>query len=93
MDMKTIEVLGAKDREDLIEKVRAALETCNLCEDKIVMEFPDGMWGDEFRDIVQSVMPEIEENLERHGGYMCDAENFSITGQEYLPIYIRFGIK
>ena len=38
-------------------------------------------------------VPEIEENLERHGGYMCDAENFSITGKEYLPIYSRFGIK
>ena len=91
--MNEVLVLGAKNREDLIEKVRAALETCNLCQDKIVMKFPDGMWGDEFRGIVQSVMPEIEENLERHGGYMCDAEKFSITGKEYLPIYSRFGIK
>ena len=79
--MNEILVPGAKDRADLIEKLKAALQTCNLCEDKIVMEFPDGMWGDEFRGIVQSVMPEIEANLERHGGYMCDAENFSITGQ------------
>lgn len=88
--MNEILVPGAKDRADLIEKLKAALQTCNLCEDKIVMEFPDGMWGDEFRGIVQSVMPEIEANLERHGGYMCDAENFSITGQEYLPIYCQY---
>ena len=63
--MKEIFVLGAKDSADLIEKLKAALQTCNLC----------------------------EENLERYGGYMCDAENFSITGQEYLPIFCRFGIK
>lgn len=91
--MKEVLVLGAKDRDDLIEKTKAALQKCNLCEEKIVMEFPNGMWGDEFRGIVQSMMPEIEANLERHGGYMCDAENFSITGKESLPIYSRFGIK
>lgn len=61
--MNEILVPGAKDRADLIEKLKAALQTCNLCEDKIVMEFPDGM---------------------------CDAENFSITGQEYLPIYCQY---
>ncbi len=49
--MKEIFVLGAKDRADLIEKLKAALQTCNLCEEKIVLEFPDGMWGDEFRGI------------------------------------------
>ena len=91
--MNIIEVLGAKDRPELIEKTRAALKECNLCTDKVVMEFPKGMWGDEFREIVQTLMPDIEENLKRHGGYMCDAENFSITGHEYLPIYCRFGIK
>ena len=49
--MKEIFVLGAKDHADLIEKLKAALQTCNLCEEKIVLEFPDGMWGDEFRGI------------------------------------------
>ena len=92
--MKTVEVLGAKTRAELVEKTRAALGECNLCTDKVVMEFPEGMWGDEFRDLVRvELMPAIEANLERHGGYMCDVENFSITGQEYLPIYSRFGIK
>ena len=91
--MKEIEVLGAKSREELIEKTRAALETCNLCEEKVVMEFPKMLWGDAFRGIVQELMPDIEENLKRNGGYMCDAVNFSITGREFLPIYSRFGIK
>jgi|GEM_PF-4986951 len=92
--MKTVEVLGAKTREELVEKTEAALLECNLCTDKVVMEFPEGMWGDEFSDLVGvELMPAIEANLERHGGYMCDAEHFSITGQEFLSIYTRFGIK
>ena len=67
--MNIVEVLGAKDRQELIRKTRDALKECNLCTDKVVMEFPKGMWGDEFREIVQSLMPDIEANLERNGGY------------------------
>lgn len=92
--MKTVEVLGAKTRAELVEKTRAVLGECNLCTDKVVMEFPEGMWGSEFRDLVRGeLMSAINENLKRHGGYMCDGENFSITGQEFIPIYSRFGIK
>ena len=92
--MNIVEVLGAKTRSELVEKTKAALMECNLCTDKVVMEFPDGMWGSELRDIVRlELRGAIEANLKRNGGFMCDAQNFSITGQELIPIYSRFGIK
>lgn len=75
------------------EEISEALQKCDLCKEKLEITLPDDFWGDEFEDIVDRFMPEIEANIERGGGYMMDARLFSITGQDCYHIRSRFVLK
>jgi len=75
------------------KQITEALKKCNLCTEKLEIHLPDDFWGDEFEDIVDYFMPEIEKNIERGGGYMMDARMFSITGQDCYHIRSRFVLK
>ena len=85
--------ITVSSRDRMEQEISAALEQCNLCEETLEITLPDGFWGDEFEDIVDSFMPEIEAHIERGGGYMMDDRLFSVTGQDCYHVRSRFVLK
>ena len=89
----SILITGAAGRSDLISKICKELETCNLCTTTFVIELPDGMWSYDIPDIIDMLMPEIEANLKRNGGFMIDGSNFTFTGGGLHNLRSRFVTK
>ena len=82
-----------ESRADMDRDITAALEKVNLCKEVLEITLPDGFWGDEFEDVVNRYMPQIEANIERGGGYMMDARYFPVTGQDCYHVRSRFVLK
>jgi hypothetical protein len=77
------------------QEVAAALKKCNLCKEQLVLSFAKDVlfWGDDYIDLIDALQQEIEENVERGGGYMLDAYNFSITGEDLYNIFDRITLE
>ncbi|MBR1788745.1 MAG: hypothetical protein IJ762_06115 [Bacteroidaceae bacterium] len=71
-----------------LENVKEALENCNLCEDRLWVELPDTpqyMFYDT-EDEIRPFLDMIEENIERHGGYMIDEWQFVDKTQKLMNV-------
>ena len=71
-----------------LENVEEALQRCDLCEDRLLVELPDTpeyMFYDT-EDVIRPLLDMIEENIERHGGYMIDEWQFVDKEQNLMNV-------
>lgn len=71
-----------------IAEVKDALHRCNLCQDVLVVVYPNvpENWFLHTEDNLWELMEYIEENIERNGGYMIDEWQFVDEKQQLKDV-------
>lgn len=84
-----------QERTVSIENVMEGIAQCNLCRDTLVVTYPDDRkyWFMSIEELLSEwrLKDAVEENIQRHGGYMIDEWNFVDSRQ--VPMDIRSRIR
>lgn len=93
-DMVAVDTSSEEEPRELVvpvAEVKEGINNCNLCIDTLIVTLPDSreFWFKSTADLIfkLGIKSTIENNIERHGGYMIDEWQYVDTRQ--IPMDIR----